>query len=370
MRQLSLTVLPGDGIGPEVMSAALAVLTATGQRFGFGFRFTHALIGARALSETGRSLPVETLHACRANAAVLLGPVAGGKHVKTVPSNRPREAVLKLRDWLGSYAAVRPIRSFAGLKANLPCHAPFDLVLIFDYSSGLYFGRPRGIVPSAEGYTATNTMVYTTTEVERVFRIACQIALRRQRRILSVDQSKWLETGQLWSSTIEQKALELPNLSVSRRDATHFFFELVNQTSRYDVIVSEMSIGLLAAAVAQGLSGAFAIHPVAYVGGETAVFQPSHGSGPHIAGRGLADPIGMIRAGALALEMAFNEPRAAEAIETAVERTLAEGTMPQELELTCSAATENPQTTCCERLTAAIIRNLPDPVTKNDAPNH
>jgi 3-isopropylmalate dehydrogenase len=369
MKSLGLTVLPGDGVGPEITAAALAVLQAVGEIYGFTWRITHGLIGATAHAETGRSLPVETLQACRSNPAVLLGPVAGGKHVKTVPSNQPRQAVLKLRDWLGSYAAIRPIRSFPGLLDAEAQRAAFDLVLVFDYSSGLYFGRPRGITAGPDGTTATNTMVYTSSEVERVFHTACRVARRREKQVLSVDQSKWLETGRLWANVVEQTAAQYPDVAVSRRDAGHFLYELVNRPNSYDVVVCEMSLGLLIAAVAQGLSGAYAMHPVAYVGGETSVFQPSHGSGPHIAGQGIADPIGMIRAGALLLETVFGESAAARAIETAVDRTLATGTLPVEVQ---PARSESPRKgiTTCANITAAIIGNLPPPVKASAAKTH
>ncbi|MEB3197374.1 MAG: isocitrate/isopropylmalate family dehydrogenase [Candidatus Sericytochromatia bacterium] len=356
MKTLPVAVLAGDGVGGEVMPACLEVLRATGARHGFQLLVREGQIGLTAYHATGHALPGVTMALCRGAPAVLVGPLAGPKHLDSPSSKQPRQALIKLRDWLGTFATVRPIRTYPALgRASGDVRTPFDLVMVYDHSSGLFYGQPRSLVRLPEGEVATNTMVYTSQEVCRVVNLACELARKRRGEVQSVDQAKLLETGQVWAHAVEAIAPGLRDVRLTRRDATHFFFELVRQPERYDVLVSEMSLGHLMAAVAQGLTGSFAVHPVAYLGGATSIFQPAHGSGPHIAGQGVADPLGMIRCGAFMLRWVFGEVTAADAIESAIEKVLAAGLRPAEL---CDGR-EPSLVPCSTRdLTAALIAAL------------
>ncbi|MEB3329821.1 MAG: isocitrate/isopropylmalate family dehydrogenase [Candidatus Sericytochromatia bacterium] len=359
-----VAVLPGDATGPELMAQAVRVLKAAGERFGFAVDCREGLIGQAAILARGRALPPETLRLCRASEAVLVGPLAGAKHVPTPPSARPRQALITLRDMLGTFATVRPIRSFAGLRGvgALDCGShPINLVVVHDHTSGLFYGRPRGIVSQGEEEVATNTMVYTTGEIARVAHLACQVAATRARRVLLIDQAKQLDVGRLWARTFEAVGAAHPGITLARRDAAHFFFELVNRPEAYDVLVTEMSLGHLVCAAATGLTGAFALHPEASVGGAVSVFQPSHGSAPHLVGQHQADPIGMIRAGALMLAWAFQEQAAAEAIEQAVAAVLAEGLWPAEL--AGAGGGRAVRVLGTEAMGEAVIQRLPPAVT-------
>lgn len=334
MRAHEVAVLAGDGIGPEVTAEALRVLRAAGARHGFTLAVREGLIGAAAVGATGRVLPAETLRCCREADAVLVGPIVGDRQVHVDDVNHPKQGLVKLRAWLGSYATVRPIRAYRALAAVSPLdddRGRPDLVVVYDHSSGLFYGRPHGIEETDAGQTATNTMIYTTAEVARTARVAMQIARERRGKVLSVDMAKLLETGRLWADTVAEVARDYPDVALARRDAQHFFYELAGDPAAYDVVLSEMSLGHLIAATAAGLTGTFALHPAAYLGGDVPLFQPSHGAAPGIAGTGQADPLGMIRAGAMMLRRGLGEHAASAAIEQAIDDMLMAGAWPGEI---------------------------------------
>jgi 3-isopropylmalate dehydrogenase len=360
VRTYRVAVLPGDATGPDLMAQALRVLRAVGSRFGFEVACREGLIGQAALQARGRALPPETLRLCRESEAVLVGPIAGARHVPGPPSARPRQALITLRDMLGTFATLRPIRTFPALRGvgalDCGCH-PIDIVVVHDHTSGLFYGRPRGVTLQGDEEIATNTMVYTSSEISRVGHLACDLAAKRGRKVLLVDQAKQLDVGQLWAKTIERVGSTHPAVTVGRRDAAHFLFELVNRPEDYDVIVTEMSLGNLVGAVATGLTGAFAIHPEASVGAGVGLFQPSHGSAPHLVGQHQADPLGMIRAAGLMLAWTWQEHAAAAAIDDAVAAVLAEGLWPQEL--VCGCRTVGVRSLSTEEVGEAVIDHLP-----------
>lgn len=334
MRKHQVAVLAGDGVGPEVTAQALRVLQAAGARFGFTLGVREGLIGAAAVAEAGRVLPAETLRHSREADAVLVGPIVGDRQLPLNDLRHPKQGLIKLRTWLGSYATVRPIRTYGCLERVSPldpARGHLDVVVVYDHSSGLFYGRPHGIEPTDAGARATNTMVYTTAEVARTTRMAFEVAARRGGRVLSVDMAKLLETGRLWADTVAEVAEAYPDIALSRRDAQHFFYEFVGAPASYDVVLSEMSLGHLIAAMATGLTGTFALHPAAYLGGDVPLFQPSHGAAPDLAGAGRADPLGMIRAAAMMLAWGLAEAEASEAIEGAVADMLASGHWPAEI---------------------------------------
>jgi len=360
-RSYRVAVLPGDGTGPDLVAQAVRVLHVVAERFGFTVSCQEGLIGLAALVARGRSLPAETTRMCREAQAVLVGPIAGARHAQTAPSARPRQALITLRDMLGTFATVRPIRSYPALRGcaapDTAAH-PIDMVVVHDHTSGLFYGRPRGIRRQDDEEIATNTMVYTTGEIARVARLACEVAAARSRRVLLVDQAKHLDVGELWARTVARVGADHPAVTVGRRDASHFFYELVNHPEAYDVVVTEMSLGHLVCATAAGLTGAFALHPEASVGGAVGLFQASHGSAPHLVGQHRANPLGLIRAVALMLAWTWQEHEAAAAIEAAVAAVIAEGHRPAELALPGTPALTT------EALGEAVIAHLPAPAVR------
>jgi 3-isopropylmalate dehydrogenase len=337
MRRYDVAVLPGDGIGPEVMAQARRVLARMGARWGFTCFLKDGLIGQAALDAGGRPLPPETLRICREADAVLMGPVAGSNWDDALSINHPKQAVLKLRAWLNTYATVRRLR----------CPAGMDVLIVYDHSSGLFYGSPRSIVETPTGRVATNTEVYSTGEVERTLRLAFGLARKRSKRVHEVDNAKYLETGEIWRDCTSRLAKEFPDLTVTHQDAAHFFFDFMLDSRRYDVIVTEMVMGHLIAAAAAGRTGSLPIHAAAYLGGEVGVFQPSHGAAVELAGRGVANPLGMIRAVALMLEYSLGEPEAAAELDEAIEKVVRSG-------LTADAPADDTVS-----LTEAVLAALP-----------
>jgi 3-isopropylmalate dehydrogenase len=327
---------PGDGIGPEVMGEACRVLHETARLYGFTVELLEGQIGQTALEATGKALPGETLTNAREAVAVLLGPVGGPGPAPVTDLANPKQAVMKLRAWLGSYATIRPIRSFKALAESSPLRpdlAPFNMVLVYDHASGLLYGMPRGFENAGPERLARNTKVYTAKEVARVGEVAFKAASQRGGRVVSVDMARRLETGQLWQEEMTAVGEAHPGIALTHQDADNFMFNLVTHPGRFDVVVADSTLGELIGMTAAGLTGSYGMHPAAYVGGSTPIFQPSHGPALDIAGQATANPIGAIRAVAMMLDLAVNEEQeeAARAIEAAVERVLNEGMLVEEI---------------------------------------
>jgi 3-isopropylmalate dehydrogenase len=359
MKSYKIVVLPGDGIGPEVISEARRVLEAACSLFGFHCDIAEGLIGQSALDATGKMLPPETLRLAREADAVLLGPVGGTRWEHPTGINHPKQAVMKLRGWLGTYATLRPIKTYEALADISPLKPevrPFDMLLVHDHSSGLPYGTPRGMEQQGDETLARNTQLYSSREVERVARVAFEAAIERQGRVLSVDQSKTLETGELWRDTVERVSLDYPGVRCERIDHDNFAFELVRNPGRFDVVLSEVTIGELFGVMAAGLTGTYAFHPAAYIGESASIFQPRHGAAPDIAGKGIANPIAAIRAVAMMMDLAFREEQEAAAvvIEAAVEEVLNTGFLPAEI--CASGATSRTTREIGDAVLAAIQR--------------
>lgn len=330
MKTYQVAVLPGDGIGPEVIGEARRVLEATGRLFGFRLAMVEGLIGQAALDATGKLWAPETFQIARESHAVLMGPVDGRRGQHPTSLNHPKQALTKLRGWLGTHTTLRPIKTYRALADCSPLkpnQQAFDVLVVHDHASGLPYGTPRSLEMQTDELVATNTQIYSTTEIARVARVACRAAAERRGRVTSVDQSKDLETGELWRDVAELVAETTPGVALTRVDADNFMFDLVRCPSRYDVVLTNQTIGELVAMTAAGLTGSYAIHPAAYVGGTTSIFQPSHGAALDLAGRGTANPIAAIRAAAMLLNHGLHQEQeaAAQAIESAVEDVLNSG---------------------------------------------
>lgn len=336
MKSYKVAVLPGDGIGPEVMAQARRVLEEAARLFGFRLELTEGLIGQTAIEATGKALPPESLTAARQADAVLLGPVDGPRWERVVGLNHPKQAIYKLRGWLGTYATLRPIKTYHALSGLSPLKHElqnFNVMFVYDHASGLPYGTPRSLGYETDELVARNTQVYSASEIARVGRVAFQIASERQKRVLAVDMSQKLETGELWRDVMELVMAEHPDIALERLDADNFMFNMVTHPGRYDVVTAEATTGELLAATAAGLTGAYAVHPAAFVGGATGIFGPVHGAALDIAGTNTANPIAAIRAVAMLLDHGVHQEQdpAAEAIERAVEQVLNDSLMPADV---------------------------------------
>ncbi|MGB7069226.1 MAG: 3-isopropylmalate dehydrogenase [Pyrinomonadaceae bacterium] len=324
---MKITVLPGDGIGPEVTREAVRVLQHIDRSFKIGFEFTEHLIGGAAIKAAGSALPDAALAACLAGDAVLLGAVGSPEFDHLTPSERPEIGLLRLRRELGGFANLRPARSFPALLDSSPLRPEIfdgtDLLIVRELLGGIYFGEPRGFEDSNNA--AFNTMRYSTAEVERVARLAFELARTRKKKLTSVDKANVLESSQLWRSAVTRIGQEFVDVSLDHLFVDTCAMHLVTDPTRFDVILTENLFGDILSDEAAVLTGSLGMLASAAIGGSVDLYEPVHGSAPDIAGTGRANPLGAIASAAMMLRFTAKNERAAVGIETAIERVLTEG---------------------------------------------
>ncbi len=324
-------LLPGDGVGPEVVGAARDVLEAVADGFDRQFQFDTRPIGAAAIAETGSPLPPDVIEACERADGILLGAVGGPP---AADGRTPEDGLLALRRRLGLFANLRPLRVEPFLAPATPYRAgrfrPVDLMIVRELTGGLYYGEPRGITSerSADGAPrdrALNSMVYSTDEIERVAEVAFRIAERRRGRVTSVDKANVLEVSRLWRRTVEQVAERHPAVELEHMYVDNAAFQLVRDPARFDVLLTENLFGDILSDLAGGITGSIALLPSASLGKKTGVFEPVHGTAFELAGTGRANPVGTILSAAMMLRHAFGWEAEARAVEEAVDETLRAG---------------------------------------------
>lgn len=324
---MKLVVLPGDGVGPEVISEALRVLSAVAAAHGIEIETTEALIGGAAIRATGSPLPDETLRAFESADAVLLGAVGDPEFDDLLPEARPEIGLLKMRQRLGGFANLRPAKAFESLIDSSPLRREIfegtDLLIVRELLGGLYFGEPRGF--EHENTSAFNTMRYNTAEVERVARVAFESARGRKGKVTSVDKANVLETSRLWRETVTRVATEFPDIELEHLFVDACAMHLVTNPTRFDVILTENLFGDILSDEAAVLTGSLGMLASATIGGEIDLYEPVHGSAPDIAGQGIANPIGAIASAAMLLRHTAKNESAAEQIESAIDAALAQG---------------------------------------------
>lgn len=337
MAEKLIAVLPGDGIGPEIISQAARVLEVAAGRFGVGLRLEEALIGGCAYDATGHPLPPRTLDLCRRADAVLLGAVGGPKWDQVQPASlRPEAgALLPLRKELGLFANLRPAKLYPAL-ASASALKPevigdgLDLLVVRELTGGIYFGEPRFRTP--DGRKAVDTCVYTVEEIERIARVGFEAARRRSRRLCSVDKANVLETSRLWRETVTRVGEEYPDVELTHMLVDNCAMQLVRNPRQFDVIVTENLFGDVLSDEASMLTGSLGMLPSASLGeGSKGLFEPIHGSAPDIAGRNVANPLAAILSAAMLLRFSLKNEAAAAAVEGAVERVLASGIRTQDI---------------------------------------
>ena len=327
----NIVVLPGDGIGPEVTAAGVAVLKAVAERSGHEFEFAEHAIGGIAIDTFNDPLPPATLAACKGADAVLLGAVGGPKWSDPNAKLRPEQGLLGLRAALGVYANLRPVRVHPKLTAFSPLKDEklrnVDMLFLRELTGGAYFGAKTR---TAE--VATDECRYTVTEIERITRRAFALARNRSKRVTSVDKANVLETSRLWRSTVIRVAQDFPDVALEHQLVDSMAMLLLTRPNSYDVIVTENLFGDILTDEAAALAGSLGLLPSASLGdGKAGLYEPIHGSAPDIAGKGLANPLGTILSAALLLRHSLGLEQEAGAIESAVDAVIERGVLTRDL---------------------------------------
>ena len=325
-----IVLLPGDGVGPEVTGAARLVLERVGESGGHRFTFDEHPVGGASIDRHGAPLTDLTLEACRSADGILLGAVGGPAWEGLNPRVRPEQGLLRLRKELQLYANLRPVRVVHGGFAGSPFRAGHcdgvDIIVVRELTGGLYFGLPR-FREKVNGVTrAVDTMEYNDLEIARVVRLACTVASERTGRVTSVDKANVLETSRLWRETATRIAGEFPGITLEHMLVDSCAMRLVTSPRQFDVIVTENMFGDILTDEAGVLVGSLGMLPSASLGDSgPGLYEPVHGSAPDIAGRGIANPVGAILSAAMMLRHSLRLPDEAQAVERAVERSLADG---------------------------------------------
>jgi len=330
-----IAVLPGDGIGPEIIEQAVKTMNAIGKKFSHSFNYEYALVGAAAIDSTGSPLPDDTLVKCKASDAVLFGAIGDPKYDNDPSAKvRPEQGLLAMRRELGLYANVRPVTTFPSLLDKSPLKREIldgvDILMVRELTGGIYFGKPQG--RSEDGKTAYDSCVYSKYEIERVVRLACEYALKRKGRVTVVDKANVLATSRLWRETSKEIAYDYPGIEMDFLFVDNAAMQLIQNPLRFDVIVTENMFGDILSDEASVITGSLGLLPSASIGSLTSVFEPIHGSYPQAAGRNIANPLGTILSAAMLLETGLNLTRESDAVKKAAEKSLEEGIVTEDLD--------------------------------------
>lgn len=327
--RLKIVVLPGDGVGPEVIEQAVSVLREVANIHGHVFQFEEHAIGGAAIARAGSPLPPETLNACVTADAVLLGAVGSPDFDHLPPDERPEAGLLMLRRALGGFANLRPITAYPELAAASPLRPEIvsgaDILFVRELLGGLYFGEPRGITSQNGSSIAFNTMCYSVAEIERVARVAFEAARRRRRKVTSVDKANVLETSQLWRQTVSRVGADYPGVELQHLYVDAAAMHIIRNPARFDVILTENLFGDILSDEASVICGSLGMLASATIGGKVDLYEPVHGSAPDIAGRGIANPLGAIASAAMLMRLTARLESEADDIETAIGSVLSTG---------------------------------------------
>ena len=323
MADYKITLLRGDGIGPEIVDQAVKVLNKAADKFGFGVTYDEALLGGCAIDATGVPLPEETVAKCKASDSVILGAVGGPKWDDQPGSNRPEAGLLGIRGALGLFANLRPSVIFGPLKSASPIKDEIigdnmDIMIVRELTGGIYFGE-RGKSEDA----AWDTEKYSVAEIERIARVAFDMAMKRNKKLTSVDKANVLESSRLWRKTVIEVSKEYPEVELNHMYVDNCAMQLVRNPKQFDVIVTSNIFGDILSDEASMIAGSIGMLASASLsGGKLGLYEPIHGSAPDIAGLGIANPLATILSVAMMLRYSLGQPQAADAIEAAVSEVL------------------------------------------------
>ena len=336
----SIGILPGDGIGSEVVAEGVKVLQRVGEIFGHQFDLSYGVVGGGAIDQYGTALPEDTLKLCRKSDAVLFGAVGGPKWDNPKATVRPEQGLLGLRKALGLFANIRPVKVFSFMKDSTPLKSDVlegvDLVVVRELTGGLYFGRPKRQWRTSRGRRATDSMTYTEQEISRILRVGFEMARKRRKKLTSVDKANVLESSRLWRDVALEIAPEYPDIELDHVLVDTCAMHLIRQPSQFDVLVTENTFGDILTDEASVLSGSMGMLPSASLNMSDSkgkdgkartmgLYEPVHGSAPAIAGQNKANPIGTILSVAMMLRYSLDMDKEAWAVEGAVEKVLEEG---------------------------------------------
>jgi 3-isopropylmalate dehydrogenase len=373
--KIKLAVLPGDGIGQEVTAEAAKVMQALAKRFGHQIETQTALIGGAAIDALGAPLPEETLRACEQSDAILLGAIGGPKWDNNPVHLKPEKGLLGIRKALGNFANLRPARVFPALKGASTLKPEVlegvDLLIVRELTGGIYFGEPRGFAGSGplssaqepsrrvrrveEASVGFNTEIYSVAEIERIVRLAFELARTRRSKVCSVDKANVMESSQLWRRVATSIAARYPDVAFSCLYVDNCAMQLVANPRQFDVIVTSNLFGDILSDEAAMLTGSIGMLPSASLGGSVPLYEPVHGSAPDITGKNLANPLAAILSVAMMFQYTFKRSEEARAIESVVEAILAEGHRTRDL----SPAAQGSVLSCSEmgdRVVEGILR--------------
>ena len=333
-KTIKITLLPGDGIGPEIVDQAVKAVKAIGEKSSIKFEFNTQLIGAVSIDETGNPLPQDTIDSCKASDAVLLGAVGHPKYDNDPKAKiRPEQGLLAMRKKLGLFANVRPVNSIPSLihKSPLKEHLvkDVDFVVIRELTGGIYFGEPRG--RTEDGNTAFDSCVYTRGEVDRVARLAFDLARKRDSRLTAVDKANVLASSRLWRETIQGLESEYSDVKVDYMFVDNAAMQIIQNPKQFDVVVMENMFGDILTDEASVITGSLGLLPSASMGFHTSVFEPIHGSYPQAAGKNIANPLGTILSAAMMFRYALKLDNEADLIREACYSSIDAGVVTEDI---------------------------------------
>jgi 3-isopropylmalate dehydrogenase len=362
---LSILTLPGDGIGVEVTREAMKVLKQVAAEYGHTMTITEGLLGGIAIHKTGNPFPDRTRELALKADATLMGAVGLPEFDNAPPEKRPERGLLGIRQALGVYANLRPVRSYKALVDSSPLKNELvdgtDMIIVRELTGGLYYGTPRGISGSGPEERAVNTMVYTRAEIERVSHMAFELARKRRKKVTSVDKSNVLENSQLWRRVVVEVAKGYPDVALDHLLVDNCAMQLVLSPKRFDVILTENLFGDILSDEGAVLAGSIGMLPSASIGGKrpsgawVGLYEPVHGSAPDIAGQNKANPLGAIGSAGALLEYSFGLTKEAQAVYAAMEDVLNSGRVTADLGPSGKPATTSEVgDSVCEALTARV----------------
>jgi 3-isopropylmalate dehydrogenase len=351
-----IVVLPGDGIGPEIIGETQKVLNRIGEIFGHKFEYEYQMAGGAAIDKFDNPLPEATLKACQNSQAVLKGPFGGPRWDKIENKKRPEAGILGLRKGLDLYANLRPVKLYDALKDASTLKSDViqgtDMMIVRELISGIYFGEPRGIFGEGKERYGVNTEIYRTPEVERILKLGFELAGQRRKKVCSVDKFNVLESSRLWHDVAEEIAKGYPNIAFEHQIVDNAAMQLIRAPKQFDVMVTTNMFGDILSDEAAMLTGSLGMLPSACIGGKVAMYEPSHGSAPDIAGSGKANPLATILSAGMMLKYSFKLEREATAVDNAVEKVLDAGLR------TADLARKGEKFVTCIEMGAAVVKEL------------
>ncbi|MBE0653878.1 MAG: 3-isopropylmalate dehydrogenase [Bacteroidales bacterium] len=329
-----IAVLPGDGIGPEIIDQALKVLKSIEKKFRHKFEFSEGLVGAIAIDKTGNPFPEETFQLCMNSDAVLFGAIGDPKYDNDPKAKvRPEQGLLAMRKKLGLYANIRPVTTFPSLIHKSPLRRDLvegaDFVVVRELTGGIYFGEPRG--RSEDGEKAFDICTYTRDEVKRIVKLGFEYAAKRNKRLTVVDKANILATSRLWRETVQEMAPGYPDIEVDYMFVDNAAMQIIQWPKKFDVMVTENMFGDILSDEASVITGSLGLLPSASVGIHTSVFEPIHGSYPQAAGKNIANPVATVLSAAMMLEIGLNLTEEANAIREVVDRSMEAGIVTEDI---------------------------------------